>query len=60
MAHRNGFHIKCTVCAADARLTTHPVGSDVKAGSCAWEAGECLYCTLDDYNNGYLCAPPRD
>lgn len=37
-----------------------PVGSGVKAKSAAWKIGELLYIDLDDYNNGLLCAPPRD
>jgi hypothetical protein len=32
----------------------------VKASSDAWEQGEPLYCWLDAYNNGLLCAPHRD
>ena len=32
----------------------------VKANSDAWDVGEPLYLMLDDYNNGYLCAPHRD
>ncbi|MHC4426228.1 MAG: hypothetical protein ACYSYV_09040 [Planctomycetota bacterium] len=37
-----------------------PVGSEVKANSQAWKIGEPLYQRLDTYNNGQLCAPPRD
>lgn len=37
-----------------------PVGSNVKAKSTAWTIGEVLNKRLDDYNNGLLCAPPRD
>lgn len=37
-----------------------PVGSDVKASE-EWQIhGECAYIVLDNYNNGYLCAPSRD
>lgn len=37
-------------------------GSDVKASSECWQDshGEALYLMLDDYNNGRLCAAPRD
>jgi hypothetical protein len=32
----------------------------VRANSDAWCLGEPLYCQLDAYNNGLLCAPHRD
>ena len=41
-------------------LLDHPVGSGVKANSQAWKKAEPWYQKLDDYNNGLLCAPPRD
>jgi hypothetical protein len=39
-----------------------PVGSSVRGSSDCWQYshGEALYLMLDDYNNGRLCAPPRD
>lgn len=37
-----------------------PVGSGVLASSSAWGIGEPLKDTLDDYNNGLLCAPHCD
>lgn len=47
--------------ADDWMKTNGPVGSGVKANSPAWQTdGEDLYETLDDYNNGELCAPSRD
>lgn len=49
-----------TIAAADAWMAAHPVGDGVKASSSAWRAGEPLYSMLDQYNNGYLCAPHRD
>lgn len=49
-----------TVAAADAWLATYPIGSGVPASSDAWRVGEPLKTTLDDYNNGLLCAPSRD
>jgi hypothetical protein len=41
-------------------LNTYEPGSGVKASSAAWKMGEPLYYKLDQYNNGMLCAPPRD
>jgi hypothetical protein len=35
-------------------------GSPVAGNSEAWKLGEPLYRTLDNYNNGLLCAPHRD
>jgi hypothetical protein len=53
--------IASTVASADAWMTTYgPLGSRVKASSYAWRVGEPLYRTLDNYNNGMLCAPSRD
>jgi hypothetical protein len=49
-----------TIEAADDWMADHPVGSGVAADSAAWKAGERLYKRLDQYNNGYLCAPHRD
>lgn len=51
------------ITAADEWMATYgPVGSGVKAGGkdSPWREGEPLYETLDDYNNGDLCAPSRD
>ena len=60
----NGTDSSCieeTIAAADEWMSTYgPAGSGVKASSPAWSEGEPLYETLDDYNNGLLCAPPRD
>jgi hypothetical protein len=45
-------------------LSKYPVGSDVPASSYAWQwgefKGERIYWMLDQYNNGWLCQPPRD
>jgi len=52
-----------TIADADAWMATNgPAGSGVKAGGrdSAWRDGEPIATALDDYNNGYLCAPPRD
>ncbi|MFC1739346.1 hypothetical protein ACFL1G_09900 [Planctomycetota bacterium] len=45
---------------ADAWMVDNPPGSDVRGNSDEWDGGEPLYDILDDYNNGELCAPPRD
>jgi hypothetical protein len=53
--------IAATIAAADGWMTTYgPVGSGVPANSDAWKEGEPFYWTLDQYNNGQLCAPGRD
>jgi len=50
-----------TVDEADIWMATYgPVGSGIRGNSEAWQTGESLYLFLDDYNNGYLCAPPRN
>ncbi|MBI4526965.1 MAG: hypothetical protein HY695_24475 [Deltaproteobacteria bacterium] len=51
-----------TIFAADVWLAEHLIGSGVTAGgaSSPWRDGEPLHKLLDDYNNGRLCAPPRD
>ena len=41
-------------------MESYPLGSNVRGSSCAWDCGEYLYCWLDAYNNGELCAPSRD
>ena len=56
-------HIKGTIAAADAWMAEWgPVGNGVGAGGedSPWRTGESLYEQLDEYNNGELCAPPRD
>lgn len=47
------------ISAADAWMQQHRVYSGVKASSSAWNVGEPLKNTLDNYNNGLLCAPSR-
>jgi hypothetical protein len=49
-----------TITAADDWMKDNPVGSNVAADSADWKAGEPLYKRLDQYNNGYLCAPHGD
>ena len=49
-----------TITAADAWMTIYPPGYGVKGNSNAWDIGEPLSKELDKYNNGELCAPPRD
>lgn len=53
--------IKDTIEKADAWMAEHPIGSKVKAGGkkSPWRDGEPLYLMLDEYNNGFLCAPSR-
>jgi hypothetical protein len=53
--------VTTTITRADAWMATNgPVGSNVAASSPAWAAGQPLHMTLDDYNNGRLCAPHRN
>jgi len=54
--------ISATITAADAWLILHPVGSHVSGSSAAWTTGGggVLHDTLDNYNNGRLCAPHRN
>jgi hypothetical protein len=52
-----------TITAADGWMAAYgPAGNGVHADDYAWQegGGEDLYLTLDDYNNGRLCAPHRD
>jgi hypothetical protein len=49
-----------TIAKAQAWMTAYPFGSNVAASSPAWKQGEPLHRTLDNYNNGGLCAPHRD
>ena len=52
--------IAADITAADAWMTTNPLGSNVRANSAAWQgSGSALHGNLDDYNNGDLCAPHR-
>ncbi len=50
--------IDSTIVAADAWLTTYPLGS--KPPKAAWSTGGPLATLLDQYNNGLLCATHRD
>lgn len=52
--------IEDTVSDADAWMADHPVESGVRANSEAWDVGGPVHYTLDQYNNGHLCAPHRD
>ncbi len=52
--------IDATLASAHDWLAVNPAGSGVKGSSDAWAEGEPLATTLDDYNNGRLCAPHRD
>ena len=44
---------------ADAWMKENPYGSWVPGSDDRWKVGEPLYWSLDDYNNGKLCAPRR-
>lgn len=46
--------------AAEDRAAEYPPGSGVRGKDDAWQVNEWLHETLDEYNNGQLCAPPRD
>lgn len=53
--------ISSTITAAQTWMSTYELGSGVGANSFAWQySGSSLHSTLDDYNNGLLCAPHRD
>jgi hypothetical protein len=58
----DGTCVGVTIMDADAWMSAHPVGSGVHAGgdTSPWRIGEPLYERLDEYNNGRLCAPPRE
>jgi hypothetical protein len=56
----DGSCITDTIAAADAWLVTYPLGSGVRGKLWTTSGGAALHATLDDYNNGLLCAPPRD
>ncbi|WP_429885835.1 DUF7507 domain-containing protein, partial [Geoalkalibacter halelectricus] len=50
--------IEDTIKSADSWLEKYgPVGRNLSSQSRAWREGEPLFQTLDDYNNGKLCAP---
>jgi uncharacterized membrane protein len=48
------------IAAADSWLCAHPIGSGVRANSSSWKQITPTYNTLAAYNEGLLCAPPRD
>jgi hypothetical protein len=52
--------VSAQIAQADAWMASFPLGSGVDASSTAWAAGGPLATYLDEYNNGQLCAPPRD
>jgi hypothetical protein len=57
----NSSCVDATIALADAWMAANgPVGSNVAASSPAWAEGQPLHITLDDYNNGRLCAPHRN
>ncbi len=52
--------IDSIITSADNWLKTHPVGSNVRGSSSAWNQASPWHEMLDDYNNGLLCAPHRN
>ncbi|MDX1469247.1 MAG: hypothetical protein R3258_07890 [Acidimicrobiia bacterium] len=52
--------IATTIDLATAWLLVHPIGSDVPGSDPAWDTASSWAKTLDDYNNGLLCAESRD
>src|SRR5262245_2239848 len=60
MVGNDGSCVSGAIAAGNAWMATYgPVGSNVPASSYAWSVGEATHVTLDDYNNGRLCAPHR-
>jgi hypothetical protein len=60
MVGNNSSCVASTIAAAEAWMTTYPLGSNVAASSYAWKIGEPMHRLMDNYNNGMLCAPHRD
>ena len=60
IAGNNPSCIYQTISSADAWMATYPPGSNVSAGSAAWTTASPWHTTLDNYNNGDLCAPHRN
>jgi len=52
--------VDSTIAAANALLTTYPVGSGLNPTSTAGQMAVSLGSTLDQYNNGLLCAPHQN
>ena len=55
--HSNSSCVSSAIAAADAWLCQHPVGSGVRENSSAWRQIEATFETLQNYNEGELCAP---
>ena len=60
MVGNDGSCVLETIDDAQDWMALYPLGSNVYASSPAWKVGEPLHRTLDNYNNGGLCAPHRD
>lgn len=61
----NGTNASCittTIAEANTWMATYgPAGSNIRTSDPAWtNSGAALHSTLDNYNNGLLCAPSRD
>jgi len=52
--------VSSTISAANALLATYPVGSNLSSSSSAGVTATALANTLDQYNNGNLCAPHQN
>jgi hypothetical protein len=60
MIGNDGTCVNSAIAAGNAWVAAYgPVGSGVAASSYAWSVGEPTHITLDNYNNGLLCAPHR-
>jgi SdrD B-like domain len=60
IAGNPGSCVSAAITAADKWMASNPVGSNVAGSSAAWAYGEQFHITLDNYNNGRLCAPHRN
>jgi hypothetical protein len=60
IAGNNPSCIYSTIASADSWMATYPPGSNVGGSSPAWTTASPWHTTLDNYNNGQLCAPHRN
>jgi hypothetical protein len=58
LIENDGSCVQDVIASADAWWATY-YGSKVAGSSAAWQTAEPWYFTLDQYNNGLLCAPHR-
>jgi hypothetical protein len=57
--HTNSSCVASAIAAADMWLGANPIGSDDRANSQAWRQITAAFDTRVQYNEGFLCAPPR-